>query len=117
MFRINEMVQVQVSDPWDFISVCGSGPFKGQIQDIKEREFLIRFEKNIVYGGKAISAWVALPRYQETKSGMDAQKRRLVINLIPVVDENVSNSMGTSNLFQKARQWRAWHLIGELSVA
>lgn len=65
-------VALTVSDPWDFVTVHGSGPFHGKILSIgtpapgagwgTEAAALIRLDKPLVYQGEVFEFLIASPR-------------------------------------------------------
>lgn len=57
-------VALVISDPWEFGSECGTGPFEGNIKDEDSGKALVRFDKAISYGGTNFSLCICSPRHQ-----------------------------------------------------
>jgi hypothetical protein len=60
---VNEKVRVQVSDPWEFGTECGVGPFGAVIVAAWRDVLLLRLEKPIEYRGARLVCVVAKPRH------------------------------------------------------
>ncbi len=61
---IGSRVALVVSDPWEFGSECGTGPFVGIVKDEDNGKALIHFDKTISYGGTNYSLCICFPRHQ-----------------------------------------------------
>ena len=48
---LKRKVDLFISDPWDFGTVCGSGPFSGEITQFDERHILVGLDCPISYQG------------------------------------------------------------------
>ena len=85
-------VEFVVSDPWEFGSECGTGPYKGIIRDLDQEKVLIVLDKPIL--NKNIHYFVSIcsPRYQykEIKSILD--RENIAINMMLVSTNVVSFS-------------------------
>ena len=57
-------VALVISDPWEFGSECGTGPFLGVIKNLEEEKILIALDKSITYGGIEYYACICKPRHQ-----------------------------------------------------
>ena len=57
-------VALVISDPWEFGSECGTGPFVGNIKDEDSGKTLVRFDKAISYGGTNYPLCICSPRHQ-----------------------------------------------------
>lgn len=60
---INLSVEILVSDPWDFGTECGVGPFSGIIINATAEKLVIRLSKPISYSGKTLHTAAASPRH------------------------------------------------------
>jgi hypothetical protein len=56
-------VSMMVSDPWEFGSECGTGPFLGAITDADADTAIIRLDHPISYGGRSFPTAMAKPRH------------------------------------------------------
>jgi hypothetical protein len=63
---VNREVLVTVSETWDFVSACGSGPFLAQIVASGGGAVLLRLAQPPVYEGIACEYFVASPRANGT---------------------------------------------------
>ncbi len=59
----NLPVSLVVSDPWEFGTECGTGPFLGTITDASADSLVIRLATPIVYKGRTLRSAVAKPRH------------------------------------------------------
>ena len=57
------MVSIFVSDPWEFGTACGVGPFCGEIADRREGRLLVRLCIGIEYGGVQYEGVIASARH------------------------------------------------------
>lgn len=60
---LNLPVLIFVSDPWEFGSECGTGPFFGPILDATNAKLLVRFSKPVNYEGKTLLVAVGQCRH------------------------------------------------------
>jgi len=58
-------VDVLVSDPWEFGTECGAGPFPGSVIEASGHCIVIRLLKPVVFDGALISTVVASARHTE----------------------------------------------------
>jgi hypothetical protein len=72
--HIPHTVKLVVSDPWDFVSAVGSGPFEAQIVETEGAvtidKALIKLAEPLDYAGNVIEYLVATPRH--TNQTLDA---------------------------------------------
>jgi hypothetical protein len=59
----NLAVSIVVSDPWEFGSECGTGPFFGTITDASADTLIVRLAKPIAYRGRTFPTGIAKPRH------------------------------------------------------
>ncbi len=55
-------IEIVVSDPWDFVTDKGSGPFEGVVDRVEEGRLLVRLGLAIEYGDQAFQHLVVTPR-------------------------------------------------------
>jgi hypothetical protein len=60
---LNRSVELLVSEPWEFGTECGVGPFGGVIIDATAETLLIRLTKPISCAGKMLHTAAARPRH------------------------------------------------------
>lgn len=78
---LNLAVSVTVSDPWEFGTECGTGPFGGIITDVSSDRLIVRLSAPITYCGKSLRTVVARPRHANDLPST-VGSRPLVANLI-----------------------------------
>jgi hypothetical protein len=67
MLLPGDAVQLTLSDPWDFVTSCGSGPFRGkvlrffQVGDLEQ--LLVEMSSDIAFGGRRCQHIVIKPRH------------------------------------------------------
>lgn len=68
----NLPVSILISDPWEFGTECGTGPFSGTVIDATTERLVIALSTPIDYRGKALKTVVARSRHVgvETQSIM-----------------------------------------------
>jgi hypothetical protein len=83
-------VSVFVSDPWEFGSECGTGPFLGTVIDVSPNSILVELAKPIFYGGRTLVAVIAKPRYAGDR--MEALANGpLTVNLVLITSDFLSS--------------------------
>ena len=87
----NLSVSIVVSDPWEFGTECGPGPFAGTIADATAEKLLVRLVNSIPYQGKML--YVAVTQCRHAGDALDniGQKRMHVnVLLLPSKVETVA---------------------------
>ena len=79
--KVGSVVQVLVSDPWEFGTECGVGPFAGNIADIDKEMLLITLETPISCQGSKLYSIVAQARHAPASLERLAEGKRLEANL------------------------------------
>jgi len=59
----NVGVSIVVSDPWEFGSECGTGPFLGTVTDASADTLVVRLATPITYRGQTLLSAVAKARH------------------------------------------------------
>lgn len=59
----NLPVSLLVSDPWEFGTECGVGPFLGTVTDASTESLVVGLTTPIVYKGRTLRCAVARPRH------------------------------------------------------
>jgi hypothetical protein len=60
---LNLGVTITVSDPWEFGTECGTGPFGGIVSDVTSDRLVVRLSTPIVYRGRVLSVVLARSRH------------------------------------------------------
>jgi len=63
--RTSFAARIWISDPWDFGTECGVGPFEGVIVQSEPRSLLIRLDAPIDYRSTRLVGVIAQPRHVE----------------------------------------------------
>ncbi|WP_146655045.1 hypothetical protein [Labilithrix luteola] len=63
--RQGRFVQILVSDPWEFGTACGVGPFDAVVEGIQQGRLVLRLRQGLDYGG-TIFRVVAVSRYKDS---------------------------------------------------
>jgi hypothetical protein len=89
---VGKEVQILVSDPWEFGTQCGVGPFAAVVEGA-DSELLLRLETPIPYRGVRLLSVVATPRYRADTIDSLASAGRLSANmyLLPALVTNPSD--------------------------
>jgi len=76
-------VDVFVSDPWEFGTECGSGPFTGRVVEIDDDAYLIRLDTSLNYRGLSFKSLIAKPRHVGvTPTDFDLAEGMLSTNMV-----------------------------------
>ena len=78
---VNLRVAILVSDPWDFGTEHGTGPFVGTVLDVTDERLVIQLSDPIAHGGKMLCTAVAMARHVGDAVTAVA-KRTLAVNLV-----------------------------------
>lgn len=63
---VGTRVTLMVSDPWEFGTEVGSGPFYGVVERTKESDLLISLQKHLLFRSVGYSHMLASPRHVGT---------------------------------------------------
>lgn len=74
-------VLVFVSDPWEFGTECGVGPFPARIMDVRTDALLLELRVPIEYGGARLQTLVATARHAPGTIALLTSEGRLAANL------------------------------------
>ena len=81
----NREVVVMVSDPWQFGTECGTGPFIGDVVDETTEAVVIAMRQSIEYQGKRLRTIVARPRHaKDTVRALSARAMPANLMLLPI---------------------------------
>jgi len=96
--------KVFVSEPWDFGTQCGVGPFFGEVLEQKHGRLLIRLRQAIVYGTKHYEAVVASYRHANISPAEVAANEQVAANLlfVPSADSDILEGRYPLNAFAAA---------------
>lgn len=75
-------VRVFVSDPWEFGTECGVGPFAATIVDVDKDTLLLNLREPIEYRGSHLRTLVARARYAPGTIEQSTSEERLAANLV-----------------------------------
>ena len=75
-------VDLTVSDPWEFGTECGIGPFRGTITDADDDRILIRLEEELHYQGKELNTVISRPRHYGDDNRAILSNGRLAANML-----------------------------------
>jgi hypothetical protein len=60
---LNQAVNITVSDPWEFGTECGTGPFAGAITNLSAEALIIQLRSPVPYRGRVFRRVLARPRH------------------------------------------------------
>lgn len=90
---VNREVLITVSETWDFVSACGSGPFLAQIVASGGGAVLLRLAQPPVYEGVACEYCVASPRANGTAWSRLANGEPISCALIHIPPDRAVSTM------------------------
>lgn len=106
-------VRLVVSDPWDFVTKNGSGPFEGRIERLCPNSFLVHLNSSVMNGNRSFQYFIASPRYEKDVVVDLLKAATLHCNLVAIPDDR-AHSGNPCDL----SWWRGGlSLIGTVSLA
>ena len=78
---------VLISDPWEFGTECGVGPFRGRVVERTESAILIALDSPLLYQSKTLRGMIAMPRH--TRQFQDLGSEATAANLFLTTSANV----------------------------
>lgn len=105
---------VKVSDPWDFCTEHGTGPFSAVVENASGDELVLRFPSTLAYKGVVFDRVVATARHVDKPLHLISTRDEVPANLTPVPSLTGPDE---DDAFGRAAGWRAWHLIATVSAA
>jgi hypothetical protein len=106
---VGQQVVVSVSDPWEFCSQHGTGPFTTTVRAVRPDKLLLSFAGALTYRGVVFDRVVATARHADGRLDTITSHDGVAMNLTPVSSQ--SSSVDAHDGFERAAQWRGWHLI------
>lgn len=79
---VGTKVRIFVSDPWEFGTECGVGPFTATIVDVNTDALLLNLREPIEYRGSHLRTLVAMARYAPKTIEQSTLEERLAANLV-----------------------------------
>jgi hypothetical protein len=60
---LNQRVRIEISDPWDFGTECGTAPRKGVLFSLSDLRAVVELDETVVYQGLALQSVVVTSRH------------------------------------------------------
>lgn len=79
---LDMVVDLTVSDPWEFGTECGDGPFRGRVIDSSGDALAIRLEAPLRFQGMQLATVIVRPRHTGESMDVLVSARRLSANLL-----------------------------------
>ena len=79
---LNMVVDLTVTDPWEFGTECGDGPFRGKVIDASSAALAIRLEAPLRFQGMALVMVIVRPRHTGESTDVLVTARRLSANCL-----------------------------------
>ena len=98
---------IEVSDPWDFGTAYGTGPFLVTILERRDNELLLRLGQVFDVGGREFSLVIAAPRYDRSRYPAPGSRRRVPSVFLPAGTNEQDARVVAGN-------WRSGHLLGSV---
>lgn len=90
---INDMkIALIISDPWDFYSKNGPGPFTANILQIKNEDILIRLIKTIKFKENVCEYFIVRSRYETNFIEELIKGETIPVNLTMINDKNAKEN-------------------------
>jgi hypothetical protein len=113
-YYIGMKVALLISDPWEFGTECGVGPFYGQISDINKERILVKLDNSIKYLKNYYTSVICDIRH-EGISFDDLLKNHLVsVNmilvsiqcekLVAIMDDDIRSGFAATGTIEKLEE-------------
>lgn len=86
-------VEIQVSEPWEFGTACGTAPFPGTVMDDGNGKLLVRLAKPISYDGKTLP--LALVESRHVGVELDAIASKKVAANVILVPQDAGSAVAS----------------------
>ena len=109
---IDSKVALVGSDPWEFVSECGAGPFQGNIKDEKSGKVLVCFNRTLLYDGIDYSVCICSARHhgKDVLNILNGEK-------IPVNIMLISGNVTSLTQIDQRGQHKTQAIIGTIEQA
>lgn len=94
---LNTTVVVTISDPWEFGTRCGVGPFPGRIVDQRSDAVAVKLDAPLLYDGRRLAAVIVRARHVSASLGGLGDGEEVVANFLFTVSEDVSLAPGVES--------------------
>jgi hypothetical protein len=74
-------VTLMISDPWDFGTECGVGPFNGEFADLDRDRMLVRLERPIKYSNRIFKSALCHVRHEGISTDNLRERTRVSVNI------------------------------------
>jgi hypothetical protein len=106
-----ESATLEISDPWDFVTMHGAGPFPAVVLASGSGAILLRLNSPLRFAGVDYGHLVATARHAAPNLESAAHSVAVPVNLVPV---EASGSIAEWR--KSAADWRGKHLVGTLRL-
>jgi len=106
---IGRQAILEVSDPWEFGSEHGAGPFAASIDTASPQGLILKLASPLTYKGLIFRSVVATARHDDKPLDTITDHGFTPVNLTPIP---LHQDTSPEDAFGAAAQWRGWHLIG-----
>ncbi len=109
---IGSIVSLVISDPWEFNTECGTGPFLGVIKDKHNGKVMISLDRIISYNGSNYSVCICTSRHQgkDMKDILNGEK--IAANMMLIA----ANVLSFSDVNRQS-QYKTQAVIGTIEKA
>jgi len=108
-------VMFGVSDPWDFYTSHGDQEYSATVKAASSELLLLELALPIQYKGVVCKHLVATARHADKSLADITSTHGVPVNLIPAIIREEADA-NADNLFNAAKAWRGWDLIGGLKA-
>ncbi len=85
----NIAVEITVSDPWEFGTQCGVGPFIGRVVEARSDAVAVAFDVPLLYEGKPLASVVIRARYVSDQIAALGDGQELAANFLFTSNEGI----------------------------
>lgn len=79
---IGRKIRMMISDPWDFGTECGVGPFMGRIDDADENRIMILLDHEINFSNQRYKRALCSMRHEGNKTSDLKKGREISVNIV-----------------------------------
>jgi len=91
---LNIAVAISVSDPWEFGTHCGVGPFPGRVVEQRPDVVAVKLDLPLSYAGKRLTSVVIRARHLSDSLAALGKGKELAANFLFTSNDNVSLVQG-----------------------
>ena len=111
---VNHKVSLGVSEPFEFGTEHGTGPFTGRVSAVRGDTLVVALEAPLVFRGEKIIQLVATARHEGARLDAATLGEGTPVTFTPITELDIAEF---GDVFKIAASRRRWFLGGDLVLA